>query len=377
MATSREFQVTISAEEIDDLRQRLDGTRWPDPEPVEDWSQGVPLGYLRDLVAYWRDEYDMNRVADRLNAWPQFVTTVGGLGIHHLQVRSDRPDAPGLVLTHGWPGSVIEFLGVIEPLRRDFHLVVPSLPGYGWSDKPTVTGTGVRRIAELWAELMAALGHDRWYAQGGDWGGIVTAALGELQPRGLVGLHVNMAIVHPSVISSLGEPTEDELATMESVQHYLTRDSGYRIEQATKPQTVGTALSDSPVGLLAWIVEKFHGWTDNDGSPDEALSRDDMLDDVMVYWLTNTAASSARLYWESGGGDGGGQPTVVPAPAAYSVFPKEILRLPERWARARFADLRYFHEVDRGGHFAAWEQPDLFVDEVRAGLAAVGAEIGS
>jgi pimeloyl-ACP methyl ester carboxylesterase len=364
------FKVRISDDVIEDLRQRLRSTRWPENETVDDWSQGVPLAYVQELTRYWAEEYDMRRLEQRLNAWPQAKTEVDGLGIHHLHVRSDKPDAKPLIMTHGWPGSVVEFLNVIEPLRRDFHLVVPSLPGYGWSDKPERAGTGVVQIAELWDGLMQRLGYQEYYAQGGDWGAAVTWALSQQQPPGLLGVHLNIVVCDPKQIRSLGDPTDDEQDSLNRYAQYNEHESGYAVEQATRPQTIGYCLADTPVGQLAWIVEKFHVWTDNNGSPEDALSRDEMLDNVMVYWVTNTGASSARLYWQSiRSAMRGFDP--IPGPAAYSVFPKELFVFTERIARTRLTDLRYYNRVERGGHFAAFEQPELFVDEVRAGISAI------
>jgi pimeloyl-ACP methyl ester carboxylesterase len=369
VSTLASYAVTITDEQVEDLRRRLAATRWPEKETVGDWSQGIPLAYVRELAEYWTTEYDMQRLATRLNAFPQAKTVVGGLAIHHLHVRSDNPDAPALILTHGWPGSVVEFLEVIEPLRQDFHLVIPSLPGYGWSDKPTEPGIGAGRIAELWDELMTTLGYDEYYAQGGDWGGVVTAALGQLGPQGLQGIHVNFALCNPEALTDL---TEEEQAQLGRIPAYLQTEGGYSNLQSTKPQTIGYALADSPVGQLAWIVEKFHAWTDNQGHPEDAVSRDDLLDNVMVYWLTNSAASSARLYWESFGA----AMSVfdeVSVPSAYSAFPEDLFVFSERWTRTRYTDLRYFNAPPRGGHFAALEEPELFVAELRAGLNALAA----
>jgi pimeloyl-ACP methyl ester carboxylesterase len=312
----------------------------------------------------------MRRVETRLNRFPQLRTGVDGLGIHHLHVRSENADAKPLIMTHGWPGSVVEFVEVIEPLSEDFHLVVPSLPGYGWSDKPTAAGMDVAKIAQLWDGLMHELGYESYYAQGGDWGGIVTWTMSQQQPEGLLGVHLNMAVCNPEELLKLVEPTEEEQFQLSRFPWYQQQESGYAIEQGTKPQTIGYALADSPAGQLAWIAEKFHGWTQNDGHPEDAISRDEILDNVMVYWLTNTGASSARLYWQSIGG-ALRRFDPVPGPVAYSKFPGEILTFSERWMRTRFTDLRYYSEPERGGHFAAFEEPDLFIDEVRKGIAAL------
>jgi epoxide hydrolase len=375
----REFSVDITDRQIDDLRERLARARFPEAETVDDWSQGVPLAYLRELVEYWARDYDMRRVADRLNAYPQYLATIDGLDIHLLHVRSPHPDARPLVMTHGWPGSVLEFAHVIGPLTDPtahggsaddaFHLVLPTLPGFGFSGKPTTTGFGVEWIADAWHRLMGRLGYPEYYAQGGDWGAFVSAVLGGQRPNGLLGIHVNLALASPNALRELGEPTAEERRMQASRERFVKEGTGYSTQQATRPQTLGYALADSPVGQLAWIVEKFFAWTDCAGHPENAVSRDEMLDDVMMYWLTNSAASSARIYWESY--QAARLRGEVSAPSAYSLFPKELSQLSERWLRTRFTDLRYYHAVERGGHFAALEQPELFVREVRAGIRAL------
>ncbi|TAM65672.1 epoxide hydrolase [Mycobacterium sp.] len=378
MVEISDFRVEIPETDIADLRARLERTRWPDGETVSDWSQGIPLAYARELVDYWARDYDMYRVANRLNAYPQFRATIGDLGVHFLHVRSPHEEARPLILTHGWPGSVVEFLDVIgaltEPERFGgqahdaFHVVIPSLPGYGFSDKPTTTGVGIERIAESWNELMGALGYRNYYAQGGDWGAFVTTAMGIKRPAGLLGIHVNMALASPEALAGFDELTLDEQA-VGGLPVYLEQEGAYAVQQATRPQTLGYGLADSPVGQLAWITEKFYAWTDCDGHPENAVPRDVILDNVMVYWLTNTAASSARLYWESFSTISSFEEVTVPS--AYTRFPKEIVNVSERWLRTRFTDLRYYHGVNRGGHFAALEQPGVFVDEVRSGIRAL------
>lgn len=378
MGEVREFRVEISDTQVDDLRNRLSRIRWPDAPTVSDWSQGIPLSYVRELADYWARGYDMHRLADRLNAHPQFHAAVGDLGIHFLHVRSPHSDARPLIMTHGWPGSVVEFLDVIGPLtdperhggqaQDAFHLVVPSLPGYGFSGKPTAPGVGIERIGQVWDQLMAALGYPRYYAQGGDWGALVTTAMGIQQPAGLLGIHINMALASPEALAGLGELTTEEQA-LGGLLHYQQQEAGYSTQQGTRPQTLGYGLADSPVGQLAWIVEKFHAWTDCDGHPENAVARDTLLDNVMMYWLTNSATSSARLYWESFSALGSFDE--VPVPSAYTRFPKEIMTVTERWLRTRFTGLRYYHEVTKGGHFAALEQPQIFVDEVRAGVRSL------
>ena len=378
MVEIRDFRVEISEADIADLRTRLERTRWPDGETVSDWSQGIPRDYVRELARYWASDYDMHRVANRLNAYPQFRATIGDLGIHFLHVRSPHRDARPLILTHGWPGSVVEFLDVVGALTDPerfgghaddaFHVVIPSLPGYGFSDKPTTPGVGIERIAEAWNQLMVALDYRHYYAQGGDWGAFVTAAMGVKAPAGLLGIHVNLALASPEALAGLGELTPDEQAAG-GLPAYMQQEGAYAVQQATRPQTLGYGLADSPVGQLAWITEKFYAWTDCDGHPENAVSRDVILDNVMVYWLTNTAASSARLYWESFSMISSFDQVAVPS--AYTRFPKEIVKVSERWLRTRFTDLRYYHAVAKGGHFAALEQPQIFVDEMRASIRAL------
>ena len=370
------FKIEISDELIDDLRRRLGQTRWPESEPVDDWSQGMPLAYNQALCEYWRTEYDMQRVADKLNRYPQFTTTIDGLSIHFLHVRSPHKDAVPLLVTHGWPGSIIEFIHVIDALSdgegQPFHLVIPSLPGYGFSGKPTTTGWDIERTANAWAALMARLGYDRYMAQGGDWGAIVTTMLGVLDSEHLIGIHLNAALANPELLLAFGDLTEEEQDALAGLTNFQQVESGYSLEQGTRPQTVGYSLADSPAGQCAWIVEKFRFWSDCDGNPENSFSRDDMLDDVMVYWINNASTSSARLYWEATAKVfSDWRETKVPV--AYTVFPKEIVRLSERWARTRYPDLRYYKRLSKGGHFAAFEEPEQFIREVRAGFEAITA----
>jgi pimeloyl-ACP methyl ester carboxylesterase len=365
------FAIAVPAAELDDLRERLRRTRWPEPETVGDWSQGVPLAYVRDLCAYWADGYDWRATEAELNALPQFRTEIDGLGIHFVHVRSRHPDALPLVLTHGWPGSIVEFLDVIGPLTDPpdpadaFHVVCPSLPGYGFSDKPAAAGWGVERIAAAWAALMAELGYERYGAQGSDWGTSVSASLGQQAAEHVAGIHLMppLAPPDPATLDNLTPRERDALAALE---HAREHDSGYSMEHATRPQTIGYSLVDSPAGLCAWIVEKLVAWSDGD----DAVSRDRLLDNLMLYWLPGTGASSARLYWESidrvREWIEGPTTDVVTVPAGCTVFPRELQRPSRRWAERRFTDIRYWSEPDRGGHFAALEQPARFVDEVRA-----------
>jgi pimeloyl-ACP methyl ester carboxylesterase len=373
------FRIDIPRDTLDDLRARLAGTRWPEAETVADWSQGVPLGYLRELCRHWADGYDWRVTEARLNRLPQFRTEVDGLGIHLLHVRSPHPDALPLVMTHGWPGSVVEFLKVIGPLTDPtahggdagdaFHLVIPSLPGYGFSDRPTQPGWGVERIAGAWAELMARLGYRRYGAQGGDWGTSVSTAIAQLDPEHVAGIHLAPPLAPPDP-ATFDDLTDRERAALASLEQAAEWESGYSQEHATRPQTIGYALVDSPAALCAWIVEKFWAWTDHDGRLESVLTRDELLDNVMLYWLPGTGASSARLYWESirqvNRWISGPVTDTVAVPTGCSIFPKELQRPSRRWAARRFLDIRWWNEPDRGGHFAAFEQPELFVNEVRA-----------
>lgn len=366
------FTVSVPRSEIEDLRHRLRATRWPAAETVDDWSQGVPLEYLRALCAYWADGYDWAARQARLNSVDQWLTEVDGLPIHFLHVRSPHAAALPLVLTHGWPGAVTEFLDVIGPLTDPsryggdpadaFSVVVPSLPGYGWSGKPGESGWGLARIADAWVELMARLGYPRFGAQGGDWGSFVSVNLGARHPDRTIGVHLNMA----SAPAPRGhEPgSERELRALRAERHYRTVDSGYAVQQQTRPQTLGYGLADSPVGQCAWILEKFWAWTDCAGDPVQAIGADRILDLASIYWFTNSAASSARLYWESAQDPAHLRPT-VPVPTGVSLYPHDIYQPLEAWAREQYPDLRMWREHDRGGHFAAMEQPQLFVDDVR------------
>jgi pimeloyl-ACP methyl ester carboxylesterase len=373
------FRIEIPEADLDDLRERLERTRWPEHETVDDWSQGVPLAYMRELCGYWAGGYDWRATEARMNALPQFRTELDGLGIHLLHVRSPHADALPLVMTHGWPGSIVDFLKVIGPLvdpiaqggdaADAFHVVCPSLPGYGFSDKPARPGWGVERIASAWCQLMARLGYERYGAQGGDWGTSVATSIGQKDPDHVVGIHLNPPLVAPDP-STFDDLTEAESAALADLERSQEWESGYAIQQATRPQTLGYGLVDSPVALCAWIVEKFRAWTDCDGHPENALGRDEMLDDVTLYWLTATGASSARLYWESfrqvSERFSQGNADTVTVPTGCSIFPKEMPRPSRRWAERRFTDIRWWNELDKGGHFAAFEQPELFVNEVRS-----------
>ncbi len=368
----RPFRIEVSETVLDDLKNRLANTRYPEAETVQDWSQGTPLAYVQRVCEYWQKKYDWRATEARINAYPQFKTDLDGCGIHFLHIRSEQPQARPLLLTHGWPGSIVEFLKVIEPLSNPtafggetcdaFHLVIPALPGFGFSDKPEVSGWGVEHIAAAWAKLMARLGYDRYLAQGGDWGAGVTATLGATDPDHCAGIHTNMPIVG-RIDAKADDLTELEKDALRARKFYQDWDSGYSKQQSTRPQTLGYGLVDSPAGQAAWILEKFYQWTDCSGHPENVLSRDELLDNVMFYWIPGAGASSGRIYWES---FGRGSVEDVNVPAGCSIFPKEIFRASRRWIETRAKDLRYYNQPEKGGHFAAFEQPELFVEEVRS-----------
>jgi pimeloyl-ACP methyl ester carboxylesterase len=374
------FRIDVAQAQLDDLTERLRRTRWvdaetvdpsaPDPVAADPWYQGVPLAYMQDLCAYWADGYRWRDREARLNRYPQFQTTIDGLGVHFFHVRSPHADATPLLLSHGWPGSVVEFQAVIGPLTDPtahggdaadaFHVVCPSLPGYGFSDKPVAAGWNLERIARTWAALMARLGYDRYVAQGGDWGAMVTHTLAGVDAEHLIGIHLNMPLAPPDP----GEPpTAAEQAVIDRRAEYDVHDSGYAKLQGSRPQTLGYGLVDSPAFQAAWIVEKIWNWADHDHDLDPVLDRAQILDNVMLYWLTARGASSGRIYWETA--QGFSLPDVR-VPVGCSIFPAEHIRTSRRWAEKRFPTLVYWNEPPRGGHFAAWEQPELFVDEMRA-----------
>ena len=373
--TIQPFTVDISDADLEDLQRRLSTTRWPDKETCDDWSQGIPLAYTQELAGYWAREYDWRRCEAELNRWPQFRTRLDGIDIHFLHCRSSHADALPLIISHGWPGSVLEFRHIIDALvdpvayggsaADAFHVVIPSLPGYGFSGKPTGTGTSVERIGRMWGELMARLDYSRYVAQGGDWGSMITQSIGQTETDHCAGIHITMPIVTPDP-ETMNDLTPNERAALEAMTFYAQWDSGYSKQQSTRPQTLGYGLADSPVGQMAWVVEKFHAWTDceRDGikHPEHVINRDELLDNVMLYWLNNTGASSARLYWESFNA-----PSMQPIamPTGCSIFPKEIFRSSRRWAEQRFQNLIHWNELSQGGHFAALEQPDVLVNELR------------
>lgn len=363
MADVRPFQISIPDADLADLTDRLSRTRWPEQEPVDDWSQGIPLSYTRELAAYWANGYDWRAREAALNRFDHFITEIDGLDIHFIHQRAGRDDAFPLLITHGWPGSIVEFQKVIEPLNAaGFDVVCPSLPGYGFSGKPTGTGWGIERTAQAWDTLMVRLGYHRFGAQGGDWGAAVTRQIGRNIGHCL-GIHTNMPIGSPPA-SALENPTEEEQKALAALDYYRKWDSGYSKQQSTRPQTLGYGLVDSPVAQLAWIVEKFWQWMDCDGHPENVLTRDELLDNVMLYWATGSGASSARLYWESFGSSGDGRPVTLPTGIA--AFPKEILPAPRSWCAENYPNITRWTAMPRGGHFAAFEQPELFVEDVRA-----------
>jgi epoxide hydrolase len=372
------FRIEVGEAELRDLRERLRRTRWPEAETVEDWSQGVPRAYMQELCAYWLDGYDWRAAEARLNRLRQFRTRIDGLGIHFVHVRSPHAGALPLVITNGWPGSIVEYLKVIGPLADPaahggaeadaFHVVCPTLPGFGFSDKPAEPGWGVERIAATWTQLMERLGYERYGAVGSDWGTSVSTEIGQRAPEHVVGIHLIPPLAAPDP-ATLDDLTDAERAALADLERAKEWESGYSAEQSTRPQTVGYGLVDSPVGLCAWIVEKFRAWTDCDGHPENAVTRDELLDNLMLHWLPGTGASSARLYWESIGQVSerftGANVDTVAVPAGCSIFPKEVPRPSRRWAARRFTDIRHWNELEAGGHFAALEQPELFVDELR------------
>ncbi len=373
------FTVHVPQAALDDLKRRLAAVRWPDKGSATDWSQGVPLAKAQALIEYWRTSYDWRRVENTLNGLPQFRTQIDGLGIYFIHVRSKHENALPIILTHGWPGSIIEFLQVIGPLvdptahggKADeaFHVVIPSLPGFGFSDKPAEVGWRLPRIANAWAALMARLGYSHYVAQGGDLGAGVSSWMAKQRVSGLVAIHLNLPILFPPPPPPPGGHTAAEQLALAQLGKYAGDGSGYASIQATRPQTLGYGLADSPVGQAMWIYEKFQAWSDNKGDPAEAISLDHMLDDITLYWLTDTAASSARVYFESFAKDFARMP--VDMPVAVSIFKGDFFTPPKVWGDQTYSKLFYWNEVPKGGHFAALEQPELFVAELRKCFAQV------
>lgn len=374
----RPFRIAVPDEVIHDLRSRLAHTRWPEAQTVDDWSQGVPLEYARSLASYWADAYNWRTREAAINRFDQFLTEIEGLDIHFIHQRSPHQDAFPLLISHGWPGSIVEFHKVIEPLTNPtahggraedaFHVVCPTLPGFGFSGKPTHTGWGVEEIAQAWETLMVRLGYERYGAQGGDWGAAITTLVGHYRGH-CVGIHLNMPVAHPSA-DDIANPTEEDRQVLATLEHYQRWDMGYSKEQSTRPQTLGYGLVDSPVGQMAWIVEKFWSWMDCNNNPENVLTRDELLDNVMLYWATRSGSSSARIYWESFAKllecySGSASLGRVELPTGIAAFPKEILPAARHWCENNYNVTRWT-TMPRGGHFAALEQPDLFVEDVRA-----------
>jgi pimeloyl-ACP methyl ester carboxylesterase len=388
----RPFRVDIAEEDLDDLRRRIAATLWPTKELVEDRSQGVQLATLRELARYWMIDYDWRRAEAKLNALPQFTTEFDGVEIHFIHVKSPHENALPLIMTHGWPGSVVELLDSVGPLTNPtahggsaedaFHLVLPSLPGYGFSGEPADLGWEPGRIARAWAQLMNRLGYDRYVAQGGDVGAAVTDAMGRQAPEGLFGIHLNLLAAALAAADQLPAESEQERAALDALATFRTSGSGYFLEQATRPQTIGYALLDSPIALAAWMLD--HD-TDSyykiscafvDGEPVGNLTRDNIVDNITLYWLTGTGASAARAYWERGRAQAraaaaGQAPPEASLPVGFTVFPGEIFRAPRSWVETVYPNVAYFNEVDRGGHFAAWEEPELFSAELRAAFISL------
>jgi pimeloyl-ACP methyl ester carboxylesterase len=382
-----QFHVEIPEEKIADLRRRIDATRWPSKELVDDRSQGVQLATLLELARYWVEDYDFGRIESRLNALPQFTTEIDGVEIHFIHVKSKHDDALPLIMTHGWPGSVIELLDSVGPLTDPtahggsaedaFHLVLPSIPGYGFSAEPTELGWGPGRVAQAWGKLMPRLGYARYVAQGGDVGSQITDSMGRQAPEGLIGIHTNL--LSPALAGSpMPGDTAEEKAALDAIATFKATGFGYFLEQATRPETIGYALLDSPIALAAWMLDhdtdsyyKIAG-AFTDGKPSGNLTRDNILDNITVYWLTGTGASAARSYWEGGQKPAGqAPPPAVTIPVGFTTFPGEIWRSPRSWVELAYPSLTYFNEVDKGGHFAAWEEPELFTTEVRAAFKAL------
>jgi pimeloyl-ACP methyl ester carboxylesterase len=388
----RPFQVEIPEDALAELRRRIEATRWPSKELVEDRSQGVQLKTIQELARYWTTEYDWRKAEAKLNALPQFTTEIDGVAIHFIHVKSPHENAMPLIMTHGWPGSVIELLETVGPLTAPtahggrpedaFHLVLPSLPGYGFSAEPTELGWNVGRVASAWAELMRRLGYTRYVAQGGDVGAAVTDATGRQAPEGLLGIHTNLLVPALAIADQLPAESEAERAAREAGATFRASGFGYFLEQATRPQTIGYALLDSPVALVAWMLD--HD-TDSyykisraflDGEPAGNLTREHIVDNITTYWLTGTGASAARSYWEDGRAQAealaaGQAPPEVSLPVAFTTFPGEIFAAPRSWVEQVYPTLAYFNEVEKGGHFAAWEEPELFSEELRAAFSSV------
>ncbi|TZG36531.1 epoxide hydrolase family protein [Agrobacterium sp. B1(2019)] len=374
------FTVEIPQAAIDDLKSRLAGTRWPDQETVGDRSQGATLHDAKALVDYWARHYDWRIFESRINKYPQFRTEIDGLGIHFIHVKSKHQNALPIIMTHGWPGSVVEFLDTIEILTDPtshngraedaFHVVIPSIPGFGFSDRPSGSGWNAERTADAWGLLMQRLGYTRWVAQGGDWGSLITHRLAQRKPSGLIAAHVNLPLVFP--MEPPVEPSAEEQKALEDMSILSREGSAYAFQQGTRPQTLSYGLADSPVAQAMWIYEKLQAWSDNNGNIQDALSIDAVLDDISLYWFTNTAGSSARFYWEVfRTGFSNYSAGRIDLPMAATIFPREFYRTPRSWAEAAWPNLYYWSTAPRGGHFAAWEQPETFATELRKAFSAM------
>nr|WP_254699709.1 epoxide hydrolase [Trinickia violacea] len=388
----RPFRVHVPQAQLDDLRRRIVDTRWPNKETVTDDSQGIQLAKVQELVRYWGTDYDWRKAEAQLNALPEFVTTIDGVDIQFIHVRSRYPNALPIILTHGWPGSMFEFIKAIGPLTDPvaygerpedaFDVVIPSIPGYGFSGKPKELGWGPDRTARAWDVLMKRLGYTHYVSQGGDHGSVISDALARQAPPGLLAIHLNMPATVPGDLMAginNGAPapaglTDSERDAYQSLSTFFGRNAAYGALMVTRPQTIGYSLSDSPAGLAAWMYEKIAQWSDSGGVPERVLSKDEMLNDITLYWLTNTGASSSRFYWENNNNNFSSvtQKTQdIKVPVAISVFPHEIYRAPKSWSEQAYPSLYYYHQVSKGGHFAAWEQPQLFTEELRAAFKPV------
>lgn len=387
----RPFRVNIPDAAITDMRKRITETRWPEKETVADQSQGVKLEKLKELSQYWATDYDWKKAEEKLNAFPQFITNIDGLDIHFIHVRSKNPKAMPMIMTHGWPGSVFELLKVIGPLTDPvayggkaedaFDLVIPSIPGFGFSGKPTATGWDSDHIGHAWAELMARLGYKSYVSQGGDCGSVISQRMAKNHEKGLIGIHVNMPATVPAEVAKALKSGEKapaglsakELEAFKTLDIFYRNSTGYSGMMVTRPQTIGYSLADSPVGQAAWMYDEFAGWTFSGGDPEKSLTKDEMLDDISLYWLTNTGASSARIYWEDHSNNFNA--VNLSLPVAVTVFPGEIYKAPKTWATRAYHNLIYFNEVDKGGHFAAWEEPQLFTEEVRKAFKTLRSSV--
>ncbi|MRG45208.1 alpha/beta fold hydrolase [Chitinophaga sp. SYP-B3965] len=385
--TIRPFHVNVPEATLAELRQRVTATRWPDKETVTDQSQGVQLDKIKKLVQYWGTDYDWRKAEAKLNALPQFITTIDGLDIQFVHIRSKHPNALPLIITHGWPGSIFELLKIVGPLTDPtayggkaedaFDLVLPSMPGYGFSGKPTGTGWDADHIARAWDVLMKRLGYKNYVSQGGDWGSVVADKMAAQKPAGLLGIHINMPATVPADIANAlknGDPVPAGLSAKEkeaykALNHLYTKGGGYAGMMVTRPQTLGYSLTDSPVGLASFFYDKMNEWTYSGGDAEKSLTKDEILDDITLYWVTNTAVSSAQLYWENNANNFNAVNITIPA--AVTVFPGEIYRAPKSWTERAYHKLIYFNEVKKGGHFAAWEEPQLFAEEIRAAFKSL------